>query len=192
MADKRRLGARLRAWLRPLHRDIGYLLVGLTFVYALSGLAVNHLEDWDPNFVAVERTHALPQGLPADPQAAAARVLAELGVEGPPEDVYAVDSAHLEIVVGDSTFFADLRAGEVLEHTRRERALLRAANWLHLNRGKRAWTYVADGYAVLLLALAVSGLFMLPGRKGVKGRGAVIAGLGAAIPVAYVLLSGGP
>ena len=32
---------------------------------------------------------------------------------------------------------------------------------LHLNRGKKAWTYVADTYAVILLYLAVSGLFMI-------------------------------
>ena len=35
-----------RPWLRAMHRDIGYVAVGLTFVYALSGLAVNHLTDW--------------------------------------------------------------------------------------------------------------------------------------------------
>jgi hypothetical protein len=32
-----------RPTLRALHRDFGYLAVGLTFVYALSGLAVNHI-----------------------------------------------------------------------------------------------------------------------------------------------------
>ena len=31
-----------RAWLRAFHRDIGYVAVGLTFIYALSGIAVNH------------------------------------------------------------------------------------------------------------------------------------------------------
>ena len=49
------------------------------------------------------------------------------------------------------------------------------ANWLHLNRGKKAWTYVADSYAAFLLFLAFSGLFMIPGRKGLIGRGAIIA-----------------
>jgi hypothetical protein len=43
-----------------------------------------------------------------------------------------------------------------------------------------------------LLYLAISGLFMIPGRKGLLGRGAVIVALGAAVPIAYVLLSGGP
>jgi hypothetical protein len=45
---------------------------------------------------------------------------------------------------------------------------------------------------VLLLFLATSGLFMLPGRKGLLGRGAILALLGAAVPIVYVVLSGGP
>jgi hypothetical protein len=51
---------------------------------------------------------------------------------------------------------------------------------------------VADGYAGFLLFLATSGLFMLAGRKGLLGRGAVLVTLGAAVPFLYVVLSGGP
>jgi hypothetical protein len=36
---------------------------------------------------------------------------------------------------------------------------------------RRGWTYFADAYAVGLLALATSGLFMITGRKGLFGRG---------------------
>src|SRR5262245_65253752 len=45
---------RWRAWLRAIHRDIGYLAVGFTVIYALSGIAMNHIDDWDPNFHATE------------------------------------------------------------------------------------------------------------------------------------------
>jgi hypothetical protein len=33
---------------RLIHRDRGYLCAGLTVVYAVSGVAVNHLRDWTP------------------------------------------------------------------------------------------------------------------------------------------------
>ena len=72
------------------------------------------------------------------------------------------------------------------------RFFLRAANFLHLNRGKKAWTLIADSYAIFLLFLAISGLFMIPGKKGLLGRGAVIATIGAAIPTLYVVLSHTP
>ena len=74
---------------------------------------------------------------------------------------------------------------------REPRFLLRVANWLHLNRGKKAWTYVADTYAAALLFLAFSGLFMLKGSKGIIGRGAVFVLIGIAIPVAYVTFAAG-
>ena len=38
-----------------LHRDIGYVAVGLTLAYAISGLAVNHKADWNPNY-RIEKT----------------------------------------------------------------------------------------------------------------------------------------
>jgi hypothetical protein len=33
-----------------IHRDLGYVCVGLTLVYAVSGVAVNHVRDWNPNY----------------------------------------------------------------------------------------------------------------------------------------------
>lgn len=39
-----------RKWNNILHRDIGYLTVGLTIVYAISGISVNHIEHWNPNY----------------------------------------------------------------------------------------------------------------------------------------------
>jgi hypothetical protein len=189
---KRRRKLNLRPWLRALHRDIGYLAVGLTIVYATSGLAVNHLKDWDPNFKQVSRTHQLGLPLPVDDDAAAKSALRALGVHEQPREVYRASETQLDLVFDQRTFHVDTSSGVVHEEGQAARPLLRAANWLHLNRGKKAWTYVADFYAIFLLFLAVSGLFMIPGRKGLLGRGALVALVGAAVPIAYVLLSGGP
>jgi hypothetical protein len=181
-----------RPWLRAIHRDAGYFVIGLTVIYALSGLAVNHIGDWDPSFQNYERTHQLGAAIPGEDEAAARTVLARLKIDETPEDVYRVDDSQLDVVLEKRTLHVDTQTGKVLEEGQQARVFLRAANWLHLNRGKKAWTLVADAYAVLLLFLAFSGLFMIPGRKGLIGRGAVIAGVGAAIPIAYVVLSGGP
>jgi hypothetical protein len=35
-------------------------------------------------------------------------------------------------------------------------------------------------------------MFMIAGKRGIVGRGAVFVLIGAAIPAAYVVLSGGP
>ncbi len=194
MADEAPKPRRL-AWrgvVRAVHRDAGYLAVGLTFVYALSGLAVNHIADWDPSFQSYQRTVELGGPLEGEDERVASLVLERLEVPGAPRDVYRASPAELEIVLDQRTVHVNTTTGKVLDEGQRPRLLLRAANWLHLNRGKKAWTYIADGYAAVLLLLAVSGLTMIPGRKGFFGRGAVLMLLGFAIPVAYVVLSGGP
>jgi hypothetical protein len=192
LQQKRRRKLNLRPGLRALHRDVGYFAVGLTIVYATSGLAVNHLKDWDPNFAQVNRTHQLALPLPHEDDAAAKSALGALGVHEQPREVYRASDTQLDLVFDQRTFHVDTTTGVVHEEGQSARPLLRVANWLHLNRGKKAWTYVADFYAVFLLFLALSGLFMIPGRKGLFGRGAIIALLGAAVPIGYVLLSGGP
>ena len=189
---ERRRKLNFRPWLRALHRDIGYFAVGLTVVYATSGLAVNHLKDWDPNFKQVSRTHQLALPLPSEDATAAKSALQALGVQEAPREIYRASDTQLDIVFDQRTFHVDTTNGVVHEEGQAARPLLRLANWLHLNRGKKAWTYIADSYAVFLLFLALSGLFMIPGRKGLLGRGALVALLGAAVPIAYVVLSGGP
>jgi len=183
---------RIRPWLRALHRDVGYSAVGLTLVYALSGLAVNHISQWDPNFKNYERVVQLGGPLAGTDQEQAARVVSALGLRERPRDVYRAAPDRLEITFDRRSLHVDTASGRVIDEGQRPRFLLRVANWLHLNRGKKAWTYFADGYATFLLFLALSGIFMLPGRKGIRGRGAIFVGLGVAVPVLYVTLSGGP
>jgi len=188
----RRKSVKWRPWLRAAHRDVGYLLVGLTFIYALSGLAVNHIDDWNSNFVEYSRTHQLSGALPGDDAALATEVRRQLGIEAEPDEVFRLDDREVEILFDERTLTVDTQSGAVRDEGRSARAFFRLANWLHLNRGKEAWTLIADGYATLLLMLAVSGMFMIKGAKGIKGRGILLVAAGVAVPVLYVALSGGP
>jgi hypothetical protein len=185
-------GARRVAWravLRALHRDIGYSAVGLTIVYALSGLAVNHVADWDPNFRNIRATHELGAALPDDDAAAEKRVLEGLAIRTKPREVYR-EGDELELLFEHRTLHVAVATGHVVDEEQRPRPALREFNFLHLNRGKKAWKYFADAYAVGLLFLAVSGLFMIAGRKGVVGRGAFFVAAGVALPVAYLVWAG--
>jgi hypothetical protein len=186
----RRPSARLRTWLRAIHRDVGYSAVGLTVVYAASGLAVNHVADWDSNFSRTTATHELGGPLPDDDAAASKLILEKLGVRDAPKEVYR-EGDELELLFEHRTLHAVTATGHVVDESQKPRFFFRVANWLHLNRGKKAWTSFADAYAAALLFLALSGMFMIPGRKGLAGRGAVFVLLGAAIPIVYVTLAKG-
>jgi hypothetical protein len=182
---------RWRAWLRAVHRDLGYLAVGFTIIYALSGIAMNHLEDWDPNFRSSEvqlRIAPIPDDLSDDE--AVARIAAAAGMAGTPSDVFrAGDEVRLEYPNGSKvTAIGDT----VTVQQRESRFFFRLANWLHATRGKVAWKYISDAYAVLLLYLAISGIFMIKGRLGLRWRGTLLIGVGLAVPLAYIVIAGGP
>jgi hypothetical protein len=190
----KRAETRSRRWLgrpllRALHRDAGYLAVGLTCVYALSGIAVNHVKDWDPSFDNYERTYQLGP-LRGDDAAIAKAVTTRLRIGETPRDVYRAEDDQLDITFDKRSLHVTPSTGVVLEQGQEPRFFLRAANYLHLNRGKKAWTYAADAYACVLLGLALSGMLMLPGRRGLFGRGIFFVLLGAAVPIAYVTLAG--
>jgi hypothetical protein len=184
-AKRRILG---HPWVRALHRDLGFLVIGLTVIYAVSGLAVNHIADWDPNFQNYERSYALG-ALHGDDQQVARTVLGKLGVHERPSDVFR-DGDNLDITLEKHSVHVTLSSGHVVDQGQKPRVFLRVANFLHLNRGKPAWRYIADGYAVILLFLAGSGMFMIPGKRGVRGRGVVFVLAGILVPVLYVVLSG--
>lgn len=181
-----------RPWLRAMHRDIGYVCVGLTFIYALSGLAVNHLTDWsdgDASFKTYSTSHEMGP-LKGEDQAIADDLRKRIGIKEVPREVYRQSPDELDIIFDKRSLHANTTTGHVVDEGQKPRFILRVANWLHLNRGKKAWTYVADGYAASLMVLAVSGMFMIAGKKGLIGRGAILVGLGIALPVIYVSFAG--
>jgi len=197
---------RWRAWLRAVHRDFGYLAIGFTLIYAISGIAQNHIEDWgDVSYQASERTvtiAAIAADVPDD--VAIQRVADAVGLGTPTGKLRAGDEIRLEyangskvtaiaLAPGATTIGSVTRGGTTVTIQARERrAFIGLANWLHTARGKKSWKYVSDAYAVLLLYLALSGIFMIKGRLGLKWRGTILISTGIAVPVLYVALAGGP
>lgn len=178
-----------RKWNNLIHRDLGYLCVGLTLVYAVSGIAVNHRADWNPNYdiavdiVEVGQLTSEP-GSPAFIQ----DVMDRLDLTGPVRGTFLRDSTTVDIFLEESTVSVDLALGQATFEQVNERRVLRETNFLHLNEPKKAWTFMADIYAVALALLAITGMFVLKGRKGIKGRGAWLTAIGVLIPVAFLLL----
>ena len=179
-----------RKWNIIVHRDLGYLCVGLTLVYAVSGVAVNHRADWNPSFIITHETTqlgTLNPNAPASPEFAA-QVLGELGLEGPIRGTFRPDPESVDIFLEGSTVSVDLESGEATHQQVRNRPILQAANFLHLNTPKKLWTWMADVYAIALALLAITGLFVLKGKKGITGRGAWLTGAGVAIPIIFLMM----
>lgn len=186
MAERKRW----RAWLRAIHRDVGYLAVGFTIIYAISGIAMNHVDDWNYNYNAKERSITIapvPDGFTDE---AAAKLVADAAGKGKADDVFrAGDEVRLEYA--DGTKVTAIGA-EVTVQEVKSRFFFRAVTWLHAAKGKQGWKYIADVYALLLLYLAISGLFMIKGKLGLRWRGSILVAIGLSVPVIYLYASGGP
>jgi len=199
---------RWRRWLIVLHRDVGYLCVGLTLVYAVSGVATNHRQHWDYNFSTVveQRRVGSPGALlggggPADaaPDQLArvrqrelvAALTRALGRPAAPRTAFWRGRHRLSLFFDDSgrdVVDYNPERGTAVRTIKRERPLFRQLNFLHLNEPHRVWTWIADLFAVALAFLAVTGPLLVRGRKGLLGRGGVLVGLGLLLPLLAVLL----
>jgi hypothetical protein len=174
---------------RFLHRELGFLAVGLTLAYVISGVAVNHTDSWNPSYEQIRRSWTIDPPGRGPTETVAPQVLAQLQLQEPVRNVWRATETQLRVIVPSGTIDVDLETGEVLSEVMAPRPLLRDVNFLHLNQGKGAWTWIADGYAVVLGILALSGIFLVKGRKGLSGRGGVLMTAGLVLPVAYVLLA---
>ena len=178
-----------RRWFRALHRDVGYIAVALVLAYGLSGLAVNHIDDWNPSYRFAHSSFDLgpvPAGTPA---AQAEYVIAKLRL-----DPRAVRGHFLETTTDLRVFLdegqearLDTTTGQGHLKTITRRAVLFEVNALHLNNLKGVWTYVADGFAVGLIVLALTGMVMMKGDRGIAGRGKYFVLGGLAVPVGFII-----
>jgi hypothetical protein len=176
-----------RRWNLVLHRDIGFLCIGLTLIYAISGVAVNHIHQWNPSY-SVERveTNIGPvSGNPAD-AATIRHIMARLDEQGKLENSYRPDPHHLQLFVEGRSILVELASGDVIHDKALPRPILREMNFLHLNHPKKAWTWVADLYALALGFLAISGMLMI--RRKTIWRGLLLTGVGFVLPVVFIAI----
>jgi hypothetical protein len=172
-----------------LHRDVGYLIVGLTIVYGVSGLAVNHRADWNPSYRFERRALKIEPIRAAEREQIVRQARTALSL-GEPRNVFRPDADTVQLFYPGLTYSVDLPTGAVLVEGNQPRPVLHAMNQLHLNTPKGAWTWIADLYALALVFVAVTGLFVLKGRTGITGRGAWLTAAGILLPVACWLLLG--
>jgi len=173
-----------RRWFRAFHRDIGYAAVALILAYGLSGLAVNHIDDWNPNYTySSENVNVGP--LTGTIPEMAATVVSKLKID--PKAVrghYQETATELRVFLDDGQEAkVDITNGKGTLKTVSKRVVFFEVNSLHLNNLKGVWTYVADVFAVAMIVLAITGMTMMKGDRGLMGRGKYFVLGGLAIPI---------
>ena len=174
---------------RSFHRDVGYFCVGLILIYAISGIAVNHIDSWNPSYVVTRSEQVIPD-LPADPESEEfQKALAQkLGITTDFRSRVRDSQDEVLFFFEDSRVVWNQTKQQASVETTEKRTGLFFVNYLHLNKAKRAWTFVADLFAVLLIYLSISGLFMVKGANGFGRRGWILVTAGLVVPFAFYFL----
>ncbi|WP_298444775.1 PepSY-associated TM helix domain-containing protein [uncultured Ferrimonas sp.] len=177
---------------RQLHRDVGYLCIGFALVFAISGIAVNHMADWNPNYaVAHSQLSVTPAPwLQLSDQQINQQLLTQAQLTAPVRSsVWLSPKRYQLFLEGGSNLILDTQNHQLAIEQIEPRPILQALNRLHLNETRNAWVYFSDMFAALLIFLALSALFMVKGKHGPKRpKSLLLISAGVVIPILFLLI----
>lgn len=181
---------KVRRLVRLLHRDIGYLAIGLTIIYSISGIAVNHVNDWNPNYIITKDTLVIPAEIDSSfsSEIIVEKLIKSYSIDDSIKSYFRSSPTSIDVFFNKKTLSANFRKNQSILETINSRSVFRESNFLHLNNPKKAWTWVADIFAISLIFLAITGLFMNKGKNGIKGRGKWLTLIGVLIPIIFLFL----
>lgn len=165
---------------RALHRDIGYFLTGITIVYAMSGIFLTH-KDLFPSVATEKSSFDLPPALHG------AELTLNLQEKLNGDTIINIIEKDKSIIFyianGKGSYYAG--SGLVTYETYKTRPFIRFLNQLHINT-KKNWIPIADIFAVMLVFLALSGLVIVPGKKGFLKRGIWFMSAGFSVVLLFI------
>jgi len=180
----------LRKWSRILHRDIGYFFIGTTLIYALSGIALNHMHDWNPNYsISVDEfktSISLKKDL--DIKNHINQLIEEEAQGEVYKKHYYPESNYIKIFLkGGSSIVVNINNGSGRAEYLKRRPVFYQVNYLHYNPNNW-WKWFSDIFAVALILFAITSFFMVKGKKGIRGSGGIYTALGIIIPLLFLWL----
>jgi len=181
---------KIRKWLRILHRDMGYIFFGMSLVYGISGIALNHLDDWNPDYIIRTSQTSLRDIPDAEDitKEVAGSMARQIDQNYQYRSHFFPRSGVLKIFIKQGSVTINLDNGQAYIEVIKRRPVFREMNFLHYNKPKKLFTWFSDAFALALILLAISGLFLIRGKKGITGRGAWLTALGILIPAIFLIL----
>jgi len=174
---------------RVTHRDIGYLITGLTIIYALSGIALNHKHNWNPNYIIdhriIKTDMRFERGAVDDDKVL--EFLEEIGEGENYKTYYYPTGDRLTVFLDGGSVQVNVKSGEGYVERLTKRPLFYQINFLHYNPGKW-WKYFSDIYCLSLILVTITGLFIVKGRNGITRRGAILTAVGIMLPLMFLFI----
>jgi len=174
---------------RITHRDLGYLVAGLTIIYAVSGIALNHKHDWNPNYIIDNQFFKTEINFTRETldKEMAQNILKKAPGDFNYKTFYFPSGNVLTIFVDGGTVKINTATGQGIIERISKRPLFYQINFLHYNPG-RWWKYFSDTFCVTLILVTITGLFIIKGRNGITRRGAILTAIGIILPLLFLFI----
>ena len=182
MAENPNVQLQLRSW----HRDLGYFFFGLIISFAISGIAQNHRRSWNPERYAYSSKEVQTQLHTLQQQAIDEKAINALARQHQITSPYRNfrledDGRKLRAFFADGILDVDLSTGKGKFEILRTRPLL--GQMVNLHKSTSLWIWYSDVFALGMLTIAGTGLFMVRGKYGFRQRGYLLALAGIVIPL---------
>jgi len=182
-------------WIRQIrrlniatHRDLGYFFSSLVIVYSLSGIALNHINDWNPDFIIQKETVRIKGQYST--QELTPEIINDFGKLVGEEKYKVYDTptpVRVKIYYDNASFLIDFSDGEGVYEKVSRRPIFFQSNLLHRNSLK-GWKWASDVFAFMLIVISLTGLFILKGKNGLSGRGKWLIAAGGVPPLVALIL----
>ena len=181
------MGKKLRKFNRATHRDLGYFFVAMTLIYALSGIAINHINDWNPSYTLQTKVYEQKADVTSGfGKEEAKMLLKDIGIKNPYRKHYFPRNSNVcRVFVKNGIITVNTQTGVISSEITKRRVLFHSMNWLHYNPNT-IWKWISDIFAVALILLAISGMFILKGKNGLKWRGTILIIAGLLLPLIFL------
>ena len=173
---------------RELHRDFGYFFSSLIIVYCISGIALNHVNDWNPDFIIKRETINISKSY--SKKEIDKKTIIEFGKLVGEKQYKIYDfptTTQVKIYYDNASFHLNFKTHKGVYERIYKRPLFYQTNVLHRNSLK-GWKWMSDIFAFMLIVINITGLFILKGKHGINGRGKWLIIAGFIPPIIAIII----
>lgn len=180
---------KIRKLLRILHRDLGYFIVGMTIVYGLSGIFLNHRHDFNPDYkIFITDFKANLQNKSTFSEKEVLAVLENIDREVVYKKHYVNNQGYIKVFIENGEIVINPESGNGTMHYLQKRPVIYGMNKLHKATLGSLWKWISDAMAVILIFVAISGLVILKGKRGFGKWGWWLTIVGIVVPLFFALM----
>lgn len=180
-----------RRYCRTVHFHLSFFFMGVILIYAVSGITMNHLKDFNPKYYITVHNYTVKGTFSPSHKFNKNEIIQLLKEVGEQDNYikhfYPNNSTVKVFLKSGSSYILDTQTGNVVYEGIKKRPVFNQLSFLHYNPGTW-WTYFSDLFAVCLILICISGILMNKGKRGLFGIGGIELLAGILIPVLALIL----